>query len=99
MALSHIKHSLPSELIDTVVHNLVVSIVRHGISVYGGTNQTHMKQVQSVLNFCARVVSGRRKHDHISDVVKQNLAFNAKQLAFYHNVFFTEFSSQGSRDH
>ena len=88
VALSHIKHSLPSELIETVVQSLVISIVRYCISVYGGTSQTHMKHVQSVLNFCARVMSGRRKYDHISDVVNQNFVLNAKQLAYYHNVTF-----------
>ena len=56
------------------------------ISVYGSANQTSMKQVQSILNFCARVMTGRRKFDHISDVVNQNPVLNVRQLAFYHNV-------------
>ena len=96
VALSHIKHSFPSELIETVVQSLVISIVRHCISVYGGTSQTHMKHVQSELNFCARVMSGRRKYDHISDVVNQNFVLNAKQLAYYHNVRYI--LSQDSHD-
>ena len=54
-------------------------MVRHGISVYGCANQTNMEQVQSILNFCARVMTGRRKFAHISDVVNQNPALNVRQ--------------------
>ena len=86
VALSHIKHSLPSEVVDTVVQGLVISIVRYCMSVYGSANQTNMKQVQSILNFCARVMTGRRKFDHISDVVNHNPVLNVRQLAYYHNV-------------
>ena len=86
VALSHIRHSLPSELIDTIVQSLVISIVRYCISVYGSANLTNMKQVQSILNFCARVMSGRRKYDHISDIVNQTPVLNVKQLSYYHNV-------------
>jgi len=86
VALSHIRHSLPIELIDTVVQSLVISTVRYCISVYGSSNPTNMKQVQSILNFCARVISGRRKFDHISDVVNKNPELNVKQLTYYHNV-------------
>ena len=31
-------------------------------------------------------MSGRRKFDHISDVVNRNPVLNAKHLAYYHNV-------------
>ena len=86
VGLSHIRHSLPSELVDTVVESLVIPIVRYCITVYGSANQTNLKQVQSILNFCARVMTGRRKFDHISDVVNRNPVLNVKQLAFYHNV-------------
>ena len=86
VALSHIKHSLPRELIDTIVQSLVISIVRYCITVYGNANQSNMRQVQGILNFCARVISGRRKHDHISDVLNQYPVLNVKNLTYYHNV-------------
>ena len=86
VALSHIKHSLPRELINTIVQSLVISIVRYCISVYGSTGQTNLDIVQSILNFCARVMSGRRKFDHISDVVNQNPVLKATHLVYYHNV-------------
>ena len=39
-----------------------------------------------MINFCARVVSGRRRHDHISDVLKELGWMSAKQLVEYHTV-------------
>jgi len=38
-----------------------------------------------ILNFCARVVTGRRKYDRVSHVFK-DLKWFAEQLVFYHRV-------------
>ena len=39
-----------------------------------------------MLNFCARVVSGRRKHDNISDVIRSLGWLTAEQLVHYHTA-------------
>ena len=42
--------------------------------------------MQKLLNFCARVISGRRKFDHISDVLQQLKWLPAEQLVMYHRL-------------
>ena len=44
----------------------------------------NVSAVFTVINFCARVVSGGRRHDHISDVIRDLRWLNAEQLVKYH---------------
>ena len=45
-----------------------------------------MNRVQKLVNFCARVVSGRRRYDHISDVMKNLQWMSANDLTQYHRL-------------
>ena len=49
----------------------VVSSIRYAIVVYGGCGVTQMSRLQRLINFGARVVSGKRKYDHVSEVLKE----------------------------
>ena len=86
IALNNARHVIPKRLMPAIVQGLVISIIRYCICIYGscGTTQTH--RIQKMLNFCARVVSGRRKHDHISDVIRSLRWLTAEQLVHYHTA-------------
>ena len=86
MALNYSRHVIPGNTLATIVPALVISAVRYCISVYGSCNVTQLHRIQKVINFCARVVSGRKRHDHISDVVKRLGWMSARQLVEYHTV-------------
>ena len=47
-----------------------------------------MQRLQKFLNFALRVISGRRKFDHISDVRGELGWPTARQLYEYHSLFF-----------
>ena len=64
IALNHARHVIPKSVLKSIVQALVISIVRHCISVYGTCGETQLHRVQKILNFCARVACGRRKHEH-----------------------------------
>ena len=66
--LSHARHNLPNCIIRTLVTSLVISHIRYCISVYGNGSKKNLEQIQKVLNFGARVIFGRRKFDHVSDL-------------------------------
>lgn len=86
IALNHAQHVIPRSTLPCLTQALVISILRYCLSVYGSCSNTQLHRVQKIINFCARVVSGRRRHDHISDVV-QNLSWlNAERLSKYHTV-------------
>ena len=86
MALNHSRHAIPSTTLATLVQALVISMLRYCISVYGSCGETQLRRVQKTINFCARVVSGRRRRDHISDVVQRLGWMTARQLVEYHTV-------------
>ena len=86
IALSHAKHVIPKAQLSSIVQALVMSIVRYCISVYGSCGDVQVHRIQKIINFCARVVTGRRRYDHISDAVQQRGWLTAEQLITYHTV-------------
>ena len=68
IGLAHARHCIPSHLLPMIVNALVISHVRYCLAVYGNGSQKNMNRLQKIQNFALRVISGRRKFDHISDV-------------------------------
>ena len=52
----------------------------------GGTNRTAFLKLQKVFNFAARLISGRIKCDHISDVLQQLEWSNVEQFLKLNDV-------------
>ena len=86
VSLTHSKHVLLLYTVAHVVNALIISSIRYCIGIYGTCGKTQLHRVQKLLNFCARVISGRRKYDHISDVLKQLQWLRADQLVRYHQL-------------
>ena len=77
LCIRFIKICLPS---------LVFSIIRYCMSVYGICNQTQLHRVQKLVNFAARVLNGRRRHQHISDIITSAGCLTAQELFHYHRI-------------
>ena len=86
IALLHAKHSMPRDILAHIVNALVMSSIRYCISVYGTHGKVQTERVQKLINFCARVVSGKRKYEHISDELKRLNWLSASQLTEYHRL-------------
>ena len=69
IGLSHARHCLPDGIIRMLVTALVVSRIQYCLSVYGNGSQKNFDRLQKILNFAARVIFGRRKFDHVSDLL------------------------------
>ena len=76
LALNHAKHVIPTGVLKNLITALVSSIIRYCMSVYGICNQTQLHRVQKLVNFAARVLSGRRRHQHISDIITSEYTFS-----------------------
>ena len=90
IALMHARHVIPRPVLKQVVEALVISVLRCCLSVYGSCGETQHNRLQRVVNFCARVVSARRRRDSVSAVIKQLKWLTAKQLVTYHTVCAVE---------
>ena len=80
------KHALPPSVLPIIIDALVFSHVRYCIQVYGCANHSTILKLQKVFHFAARVLSGRRKYDHISDVMKQLGWLTAHQAVTFFDV-------------
>ena len=69
IGLANAKHVIPPEVLPRLIDSLVMSQIRYCIQVYGSAGPTVLGKIQKVLNFAARIVSRRRKYDHILDVM------------------------------
>ena len=73
-----------------LVNSLVLLHVRYCCAVYGnGATGTALQRLQKVINFAARVVSGRKKIQYISDVVNELGWLSAKQQVAHSTVMMT----------
>ena len=75
---------IPQSVLVTLVQGLVFSVLRYCLPVYGASNVTQRKRLQKLVRFAARVVSGRRKHDHVSDVIDALGWLHVDSLYKYH---------------
>ena len=71
IGLSHIRHYIPDGIIKTLVMALVMSRIQYCLTVYGNGTKKNFQRIQKILNFAARVIFGRRKFDHVSDLRDQ----------------------------
>ena len=71
IGLMHIRHIIPHSVLPRLVDSLVFSHIRYCAPVFGSANRTAIARLQKVFNFSARVISGRRKFEHISDVLEE----------------------------
>ena len=84
--LSHLRHYLPVSVLTTLVSALVLSHVRYCLTVYGNGSGKNCARIQKIINFSARVIFGRRKFDHISDVRERLGWLSAPDLVRYHTL-------------
>ena len=69
IGLARVRRCVPKRVLPKLVNDLVFSLIRC-LPIYGSCKKENHKRLQKVVNFGARVVSVRRKRDHISDVTK-----------------------------
>ena len=86
IGLRHAKHLLPAELLPRIIDALVKSHIRYGLQVYGNAGKELLKKIEKVINFAARIISGRNKFEHISDVISQLGWLKVHQMIDYSDL-------------
>ena len=86
IGLYHAKKLLPKELLPRIIDALVMSHIRYGLQVYGNAGRELIKKIEKIVRFAARVISGRGKYEHISDVISQLGWLGVQQLIDYSDL-------------
>ena len=69
--LSHLRGHLPTAVLSALIHALVFSQLRYCISIYGNGKKGNLSRIQKVINFSAKLLFGRKKYDHVSDLLER----------------------------
>ena len=86
IGLAHAKNVLPRDVLPRLIDALVISHVRYCIQVFGNCNAEMLNAIQKIFNFAARLISNRRKYDHISDVLRELGWLNSRQFVAYFDM-------------
>jgi len=92
--ISHLRQYLPSGTIPILVSALVLSHIRYCLTVYGNGSAKNLAVIDKILNFAARVISGKRKFDHIS-AVRESLGWLIPSAMVLHQSLSSEHAPQG----
>ncbi|CAB4037959.1 Hypothetical predicted protein, partial [Paramuricea clavata] len=76
--INRAKHVFPKNLLITVINALVFRKLYYCSSLWSNTSCSNLSRLQGVQNFAARVVSNRRKFDHITPILKELRWFPVK---------------------
>ena len=69
-AFRHIRHMLTSDMAKTVASSLIGARLDYANAVLYGTSASNINRLQLVQNTVARVVTGLKKSDHISQTLR-----------------------------
>ena len=71
--LRAIRRSMTTTTAIQLVNRFVVTRVDYCNSLLAGLPVHQLDRIQSVLNYAARLVYGRRKYDHVTPLLRDNL--------------------------
>ena len=86
IGLSHLRNYLPPSVVSAVVDALALSQIRYCLSVYGSGTQKNVSRIQKVINYAAKIIFGRKKFDHVSDLLEELGWLSAGNLVDYHTL-------------
>ena len=84
--INRVKHAFDRKTLITIINTLVFSKMFYCSSVWSNTAEKNLKKLQTVQNFAARIVTGTRKYDHITPVLKDLKWLPVKLLLYYRDA-------------
>ena len=69
--INRVKYLFDRRTLITIINSLVFSKLLYCSSVLANTTKKNIELLQTVQNFAARIVSGTRKLDHVTPILKQ----------------------------
>ena len=89
-----VRRMLSTEAAKTLVHAFIVSRIDYCNSVLAGVSGVHLNKLQSVMNAAARLIANKRKFDHISATLRDDLHWLPIRQRIDYKVSLIAFKSQ-----
>ena len=84
--INRVKHCLDKNTLLTVIHALVFSKMYYCSNVWANTTNKNVRKLQAVQNFACRIVSGAKKYDHVTPLLKSLSWLPVKDRLYYHQA-------------
>lgn len=84
--INRIKYVFNKELLIVIINSLVFSKLFYCSSVWSTTSEGNIRKLQSVQNFAARIISGLRKYDHVTPILKELHWIPVKKHLYYRDA-------------
>ena len=68
--INRVKHCLDKNTLLTVIHALVFSKMYYCSNGWANITSKNVRKLQAVQNFACRIVSGAKKYDHVTPILK-----------------------------
>ena len=68
--INRVKHCLDKTRLLTIIHALVFSKMYYCLNVWANTTNKNVRNLQVVQNFAYRIISGAKKYNHVSNLLK-----------------------------
>ena len=69
--INRVKHLFDRSTLITIINSLVFSKIFYCSSMWSSTTKKNIARLQKVQNFAARIVTGTRKYEHITPMLKE----------------------------
>ena len=87
--INRFKHCLVKNTLLTVIHVLVFSKMYYCSSVWANITNKNVRKLQVVQNFACRIVSGAKKYDHVTPLLKSLSLLPVKDQLYYRQAIMT----------
>ena len=84
--ITRVKYSFDKRSLFIIINSLVFSKLFYCSCFWSNTSQIKLKMLQTVQNFACRIVSGRRKYDHVSPILKELCWLPVKENIYYRDA-------------
>ena len=69
--INRVKHLFDARILERVINALVFSKLYYCSPVWSNTSKKNISKLQKVQNFACRIITGKRKFDHITPVLRE----------------------------
>ena len=81
--INRVKHCFDNRTLIIIINALVFSKLFYCSSVWSNTSQSNIAKLQAVQNFSCRIVSGSKKYDQVTLILRQLKWLSVKQHMYY----------------
>ena len=84
--INRVKHAFDTTTLTIMINALVFIKLYYCCNVWSNTSEHNLNRIQGVQNFAARIVSGSKKYDHISPILKDLRWLPVRQQLYFRHA-------------